>query len=171
MAIFVALLRGINVGTAKRVAMADLKDLFSSMNYRNVTTVLNSGNVIFEGEEVSESKLESAFAERFGFSSNFVVLSSGKLRRIVEKNPIAEIPEASRFLVAFIKNAAQREKLLPLSREDWNPEAFALGEHAAYLWCPEGSLVSRLNQTVNKALRDGVTTRNWSTVLKLLKAA
>jgi uncharacterized protein (DUF1697 family) len=169
MPVFIALLRGINVGTAKRVAMADLRSLFFELGYKDVVTLLNSGNVVFSGSKVSEAGLESAFEKRFGFSSNMTVIGAAELRSIVEQNPIAEIPEHSRFFVAFMKNAAQREKLLPLSREVWHPGVLAIGERAAYLWCPEGSLESPLSKALNKALKDGVTVRNWATVLKLLK--
>ena len=167
----VALLRGINVGSAKRVPMADLKALFESLGYKNVKTLLNSGNVVFSGSKLSEEKIETAFAKRFGFSSRITLVSAEELAAIVEENPIGEIPDAARFVVSFLKTAAHREQVAALEKTEWHPEAFALGKRVAYMWCPDGVLASRVAVAVNKALKDGVTARNWATVLKIKNAA
>ena len=167
MAKYVALLRGINVGTAKRVQMADLSALFSGLGYKDVKTLLNSGNVVFSGTRAAELKIEAAFSERFGFSSRITVVGSEELSGIVKDNPITEISDPSRFLVAFLKTESHREILMPMREAVWHPEALALGKRVAYMWCPEGVLASRLGEAVNKALKDSVTVRNWSTVLKL----
>lgn len=164
---YIALLRGINVGTAKRVAMADLRELFEGLNYKDVKTLLNSGNVVFSGGKAPEAKIEAAFTERFGFSCRITVVGAAELVEIVEANPIVEIPDPSRFMVHFLKNAEQREHLLPLVKTVWHPEVIALGKRVAYTWCPEGVLASRLNEAVGKILKDSVTARNWATVLKL----
>lgn len=163
----IALLRGINVGTAKRVPMAGLRDLFAQLGYKNVKTLLNSGNVVFSGGAAPEHRIEAAFAARFGFSSRITVISASELNAAIEKNPITEIPDPSRFLVAFLKTAAHTEQLAPLLEKAWDPEAFALGSRVAYLWCPDGILASPLGGAVNRTLRDSVTSRNWATVLKL----
>ena len=147
--------------------MADLSALFVSLGYKDVKTLLNSGNVVFAGPKVVESKIEAAFTERFGFSSRITIVGSKEMSEIVQANPIAEIPDPSRFLVAFLKTEAHRELLAPIQEAVWHPEAFALGKRAAYLWCPEGVLASRVGEAVNKTLKDSVTIRNWSTVLKL----
>jgi uncharacterized protein (DUF1697 family) len=166
----IALLRGINVGTAKRVAMADLRELFEGLGYKNVKTLLNSGNVVFAGSTASESRIETAFTKRFGFSSRMTVISAAEIDAAVTDNPLQEIPDPSRFLVAFLKTSAHREELLPLAKADWHPESFALGQRVAYMWCPEGVLASPLANAVNKLLKDSVTVRNWATVLKILAA-
>jgi uncharacterized protein (DUF1697 family) len=171
MPMHVALLRGINVGTAKRVAMADLKALFEDLGYRNVKTLLNSGNVVFSGNKPSEEKIEAAFTKRFGFSSRITLVSAEELAAIVQENPIAEIPDTSRFLVSFLKTAAHREQVAALEKREWHPEALALGKRVAYMWCPEGVLASALAAAVNKLSKDGVTARNWATVLKIKNAA
>ena len=167
MAKHIALLRGINVGAAKRVSMADLSAFFSGLGYKDVKTLLNSGNVVFSGAKAVESKIEAAFTEHFGFSSRITLVGAEELSGIVKDNPIAEIPDPSRFLVAFLKTESHRELLGPMRKADWRPEVLALGKQVAYMWCPDGVLESRLAQAVNKALKDSVTVRNWSTVLKL----
>jgi hypothetical protein len=54
-------------------------------------------------------------------------------------------------------------------QQEWGPEALALGTRVAYLWCADGILASRPAEAVSRALGDGVTTRNWATVTKLLQ--
>jgi len=164
----IALLRGINVGRAKRVAMEDLRGLFAGLGCRDVTTLLNSGNVVFLGPAaLSEARIEKAFAERFGFSSRITVVEGSELIAAVEENSIAEIPDPSRFLVAFPKSSEAFDRLRLLEKQAWHPDILAIGTRAAYLWCHEGVLDSPLNKAVAKALGDSVTARNWTTILKL----
>ncbi len=168
----VALLRGINVGTAKRVAMATLRDVFAELGYSEVCTLLNSGNVVFTSTRGSpasaETKIEKAILATFGFSARVTVLSAAELAEIISGNPLGRIAkDPSRYLVTVLKRPGDRARLVALTQQDWNPELLALGTRAAYLWCPEGMLVGRLAEAVNRVLGDGATTRNWATMTKL----
>ena len=170
---YAALLRGINVGRAKRVAMSDLRALVESLGFSEVKTLLNSGNVAFTGEaaepdEVGEA-IETALRERLALVSRVTVLTQQGLAAAVAENPFATVgAEPSRLLVAFLRDpAAGGQKLQALTARAWTPDAFALGSRAAYLWCVGGILESALAETVGKSLGDTVTTRNWATVLKL----
>jgi uncharacterized protein (DUF1697 family) len=168
----VALLRGINVGRAKRVAMADLRALVTDLGYRDVRTLLNSGNVVFTGPRAdprdAASCIEKALPTRLGVPARVTVLSAAELAAAVAENPLLEVAaDPTRLLIAFLSNPADRPKLEPLVKQDWAPEALAVGTRVAYLWCAEGILASRLSEAVNRALGDAVTTRNWATVLKL----
>lgn len=168
----VALLRGINVGRAKRVAMADLRALVADLGYRDVRTLLNSGNVVFtaSGEAPGNAafRIEEALAARLGVRSRITVVTAGELAAAVAENPLLDVAgDPSRLLVAFLADPADRPRLEPLLAEDWAPQALALGARVAYLWCPEGVLASRLPEAVGRLLGDAVTTRNWATVLKL----
>jgi uncharacterized protein (DUF1697 family) len=162
----IAFLRGINVGKAKRVAMAELRAMFEELGYNDVKTLLNS--VVFSGPVVkSEAKIEEAFTARFGFSSRFTIISGADLEAAVNENPLGDFGDHSRFFVAFLRTAAHRSRLETVAGQDWGAEGFGQGTRWAYLWCPEGILSSPLNAAVTKALGDGVTARNWATVLKL----
>ena len=166
----IALLRGINVGKAKRIAMADLRELFTGLGYTEVTTLLNSGNVLFTSSDPqpAAAALEAAIQKRFGFPSRVAVLSAAELDAAVAANPFAQIAsDPSRFLVAFVPHADSLKPLVPLIVRSWHPEALALGPRCAYLWCPEGILASPANQAVTRALGEAVTARNWNTLLKL----
>jgi uncharacterized protein (DUF1697 family) len=168
----VALIRGINVGRAKRVAMADLRALVEGLGYRDVRTVLNSGNVVFTSPRAAPDtvavRIEKALAADLGVSARVIVLTAEELAEAVAENPLLDVADdASRLLVIMFSNLADREKLEPLMTQDWVPEALAIGKRVAYLWCPEGILASRLYESVSRALGDRVTARNWATVLKL----
>ncbi|MBC7927426.1 MAG: DUF1697 domain-containing protein [Bryobacteraceae bacterium] len=173
----VALIRGINVGRAKRVAMADLRQLFSGLGYRHATTLLNSGNVVFvddTGETTQQisAKLESAFASRIGFSARIIVLTAVELRSVVEADPLSHVAtEPSRYLVAFLDSSDWSAPVKQLAGQDWTPEILATGPRAVYAWCPNGISGGRLAEELNRTLKDSSTARNWASVTKLLKLA
>jgi uncharacterized protein (DUF1697 family) len=168
----VALIRGINVGRAKRVAMADLRALVEDLGYGEVRTLLNSGNVVFTTARAAPgnaaARIEKALASKLGVAARVLVLTAEELARAVAANTLQEIGDnPSRLLVAVLNNQADLAKLEPLREQDWTPEVLALGPHVAYLWCPEGVLASRLAEAVNRVLGDAVTMRNWATLVKL----
>ena len=169
---YVALLRGINVGRAKRVAMADLRALIEGLGARDVRTLLNSGNVVFTAAREDPNRLaariEAALENEVGVSSRATVLGAAELARIIAENTIVEIAtDPSRLLVAVLRETADLKKLEPLLEQTWDPSTLALGSRAAYLWCPEGQLKSRIPEAVERLVGDGVTTRNWRTISKL----
>jgi uncharacterized protein (DUF1697 family) len=168
----VALLRGINVGKAKRVAMADLRALLEGLGYGDVRTLLNSGNVVFTAGRTAPDKaaarIEAALTDRLGVSARVTVLTAAELAAAVADNPLLGIAsDPARFLIAVLRDPADRTKVLPLTKQDWAPEAVAVGKRVAYLWCADGILASPVAAAVNRALGDGVTARNWATVQKL----
>jgi uncharacterized protein (DUF1697 family) len=166
----VALLRGINVGRAKRIAMADLRELFEALGLTDVRTLLNSGNVVFRAgaRPVSDAAIERALEKRLGVSSRVTVLTAAELASVVRENPLLQVARhPSRLLVTFLRDRGDRKRLAPLAQRLWVGESFAIGTRVAYLWCPGGSIDSPLNQTVNRLLGDAATTRNWATVTKL----
>jgi uncharacterized protein (DUF1697 family) len=168
----VALIRGINVGRAKRVAMADLRELVEGLGYRDVRTLLNSGNVVFTvpgaARKNHAARIEEAMTERLGVSARVTVLTADELAAVVADNPHGRIAtDPSRLLVTVLTAPADRKGLLPLARKDWSPEAFGIGRRAAYVWCPKSMLESPLFTAVTRLVGDGATTRNWATVTKL----
>ncbi|HEY3175846.1 MAG TPA: DUF1697 domain-containing protein [Candidatus Polarisedimenticolia bacterium] len=172
----VALIRGINVGRAKRVAMADLRALVDALGYREVRTLLNSGNVVFTAPAKAPgdpgARIEKGLATRLGVSARVTVLSAEELAVAVAENPLLDVAaDPSRLLVAVPARREDRTRLEPLLKRDWAPEVLALGSRVAYLWCPSGVLESRLPEAVGRVLGDSVTTRNWATMTKILALA
>ena len=172
----VALLRGINVGRANRIAMGDLRALFERLGYGDVRTLLNSGNLVFtvSGAAASDagSRIEKAMTTRLGVSARVIVIKAKEFAAIVAENPLGGLMEdPSRFLVTVLASAADRNRLEELQKKNWAPEALAVGRRAAYLWCAAGILKGPLNLAVSRALGDAGTSRNWATTLKLLALA
>ena len=153
--------------------MADLSALVESLGYRNVRTLLNSGNVVFaaggKGGDPA-ARIEKAMATKLGVSARVTVLSAAELALAVKENSVG-FSDPSRMLVAFLNNPADRKRLEPLKRQDWTPEGLAIGTRVAYLWCPAGMIESPLANAVGKLLGDAATTRNWTTVTKLNEIA
>jgi uncharacterized protein (DUF1697 family) len=169
----VALLRGINVGKAKRVAMADLRAAVESLGFGGVRTLLNSGNVVYTApgtppDEAAE-RIEAAVRERTGVSSRVTVLSAAEVGEAVAACPWRSEPSLnpSRLLVAALRDPAERARFAPLEEGDWGTSRFAAAGRFAYVWCPDGVLESPLPDALARALGDRVTTRNWATLLKL----
>jgi uncharacterized protein (DUF1697 family) len=172
---FVALLRGINVGKAKRVAMADLRLAVEGLGYQNARTLLNSGNIVLDAPGATSAKVASGIEEvlekKIGVPSRLTVLTAAEFGIVLEQNPFAQIADnPSRLMVAFLTDPRDISKLESLAARDWTPEQLGLGERVAYIWCPDGLAESKLVEQVGRALRDGVTIRNWATVLKIGKA-
>lgn len=169
---YVALLRGINVGRAKRVAMADLRQLVEGLGFTQVRSLLNSGNVVFQAEGTSAgaaaAAIEEALVLKLGVAARVFVLDSEELAAIVAANPLLDVADNhSRLMVFVLGDPDQRGRLAALVEQDWGCEQLALGERAAYVWCPEGVLDSAPALALGKQLGDGTTSRNWSTLMKL----
>lgn len=171
MTTWVGLLRGINVGRAKRVAMADLRALVQEAGYSDVRTLLNSGNVVFRGPRARPTqvaaRLEQAIEACVGFHVHVVVLDAAAIDAVVREHTLTQADNPSRLLVAFMQDVAGLRALDALVLQDWSPEAMAVGTRAAYVWSPAGVLDSVVFEAVARALGTRVTTRNWATVQKL----
>jgi uncharacterized protein (DUF1697 family) len=167
----VALLRGINVGKAKRIAMADLRSLCEGLGYRDVKTLLNSGNLVFSAPRAdakAAAKIEKEILARLGVSSRVLVLTTAELDAIMDENPFDEAEtNPSRFLVSVLANDVDRARLEALAKQDWGSDRLGVGARAAYLWCPNGMLESPPALAIGKLAGDATTSRNWATMKKL----
>ncbi len=169
---YVALLRGINVGKAKRIAMADLRALVESLGYHDVQTLLNSGNIVFASTAAkarnATGRISAALTEALGVSARVTTLSAQEIGEIVDENPLLPVmTDPSRMMVSVLADAAYRVQLEPLTQAAWGDERIALGTRVAYVWCANGLLESAIFKQLDRTLRDAVTTRNWATMLKL----
>jgi uncharacterized protein (DUF1697 family) len=152
--------------------MADLRGLLADLGYREVQTLLNSGNLVFSaGREKPRrigERIEVAMREELGVSAPVTVLTAAAFSTVVEENSLSEVAkDPARFLVAFCNDAGRLKQLKPLTQQPWSPEALAVGSVAAYLWCASGILESRLAEAVGRVLGESTTTRNWTTVTKI----
>jgi uncharacterized protein (DUF1697 family) len=165
----IALLRGINVGTAKRIAMAVLKRVVEDLGCTNVKTLLNSGNVIFTTPRtVTGATLQKAIRDATGVDSRTTVLTAAELATVMKENPLHGVATNHSLLFAYMpQTSALLPKFTAMLATDWAPEVLAVGSRAAYAWSPNGSLAGQLFGLVNKQFGDTVTARNWATLLKI----
>lgn len=170
---FVALLRGVNVGKAKRVPMAELRALLGDLGYTGVATLLNSGNAVFDATKGSPAThaadIAGAIASKLHVDVPVIVKSAEELASIVDDNTLApEASDHSRLLVAFVQDPVDLQPLVA-GTEPWvvAPERFLVGRSAAYLHCANGILESKAATALLGKAGKAATTRNWATVLKL----
>jgi uncharacterized protein (DUF1697 family) len=168
---YIALIRGINVGTAKRVAMADLRASLAVRGLTDVKTLLNSGNVIFSaagGKAGHAATIAAALHQDCGVQAGVVVLSAPELTSIIAANGLTKIAtDPSRLLITIYASPADRVRFTPLAETGWAPDALQIGPAALYAWCQAGAIDSKLARAVTRAMGPHATTRNWATLQKL----
>jgi uncharacterized protein (DUF1697 family) len=170
----IALLRGVNLGGSRKVAMADLRAMLTDMGYADVQSLLQSGNVVFRCRAKSsadlERRLEKECEARLGLSSDFHVRTVRDWESIVADNPFpAEaLADPAHLLVLFLKDAPRAPAVDALEAAITGRERVRAVGRQAYLVYPDGVGRSRLTTALlDKHLGGRGTARNWNTVLKL----
>lgn len=171
----VALLRGINVGKAKQVAMADLAAAVESCGYDDVKTLLRSGNVVFTGPARlpagAADRLEAALLARTGVRSSFVLLGAAELAAALEADPLRAVAtDPARELLTFLDAPPAAGTAAPAA-DEIAPDRVVLGGRVVYSWHPDGVARSRVSPAWWKGLDRVITARNRSTAEKLLALA
>ena len=171
---YIALLRGINVGGHRKVPMAALRQLMSDLNFKNVKTYIQSGNIIFlPDEKHPETQLakiiSNAILEDFGFEVPVVVKTADAIKKAVEANPFSA--EATETLhLTFLSEIPKPGYVDALNSTDFLPDQFIIQEAYAYLHIPGKYHKTKIsNAFFEKKLSINATTRNWNTVLKLIE--
>jgi uncharacterized protein (DUF1697 family) len=167
---YVGLLRGINVGTAKRIAMADLTRVFVDQGFDNVRTLLQSGNVVFDAARAPDARaIEDAIHAATGVRAALMVIDEERFRAVVDANPLLDdVEDPSRALVDFLDGAVDVAAIVRPSDGELAPERIAFGDGAIYQWCPDGVSKTKLPPRFFAELGVTCTGRNLRTVDKLL---
>ena len=172
MPVYIALLRGINVG-GKRMKMADLRDMFTNIGFQDVQTLLASGNVIFQTKEDNQGKLvadiENAIQLTFGFDSKIIIRTLEQIEAVITKNPfnMDEIA-GNRLLVTFLRDTPSNEAIQAFEEFHQTNEAVHISDEEIFIHYPDGAGQSKLsNNVIEKKLDIVGTARNWNTVIKI----
>ena len=165
------LLRGVNVGKHNRVAMADLRNVLAGIGATDVTTYLQSGNAVVTAEpDGLADRVEHALAETLGLPVRVLVRTTGDLRTVVDANPFPDKVATPKLLhVAFLEHEPDPAVVDTFGLRQGSDE-IALGDRALYLSYQTRSFDSPINEVLNR-LPGAWTTRNWTTVTKLLELA
>jgi len=169
----VALLRAINLGPARRIAMGDLRALLVA-GYADVSTHIASGNVLLSSDLAPPDlarELERLIAGRFGFEVPVVVRTRDELAAIVASDPLAHVAtDPRRYQVSFLERPPDAATASRIEAAAVEPEAVALAGREIFAWHPNGIVRSPLARALGERSL-GATARNWRTVMKLLELA
>ncbi len=177
MSTYIALLRGINVTGHNKIKMIHLKQLFVDLGFSGVVTYIQSGNVIFQSEQLVISNIEQiiikAIKKHFGYSIKVLVVTKSQLSTIFNSNPFIERKNIDMTKLhvtllskqTYIVGIEQIEGLIAT-----NDDEFIVIDKSVYLYCPNGYGRTKLNNNLfEKKLKADATTRNWKTITKLIE--
>lgn len=172
---YVALLRGINVGGNVLVSMAKLKEVFEALGFGNVKTLLASGNVIFQAQKTEPAKLAGNIADAmektFKRRVDVIVLAIEELAKLQDRNPFKGIkvtPE-TRLYVTFLSERPKSARIPKLPSADFKILSVKDGMVCSVLRLSADKGTVDLMGAIEKEFGKKVTTRNWNTVLKIIK--
>jgi uncharacterized protein (DUF1697 family) len=173
---YVALLRGINVGGKNPIRMPALKAAFEQDGFDNVSTYIQSGNVLFDSRDADSvemtRRIERMLAEGFDYVPTVVVRNRRQMRAIVERAPKGFGSQPARYLydVVFLKEPLKaKEALEHLSMNPAVDEAHAGTGVLYFSRLTAKATASRLNRIASSPIYPSVTIRNWNTTTKLLR--
>ena len=179
MTVFISLLRGINVSGHNMIKMAELKALYESLGFKNVTTYIQSGNVVFltdkDDPELAEKTIENAIQKRFSSVVTVIIRRPEELGCVIKANPFhgSKGVDEERLYVTFLRSkpsAAVAKALVPAAAK--SPDQYEIKGREVYLYCPNGYGKTLLSNTFfEKKLRIMASTRNWKTVNTLYAMA
>lgn len=171
MPIYIAMLRGINVGGNKHVKMDQLRTSFEALGLQQVKTYIQSGNVVFKAATISPAaltkKIENKILSQFGFSASVICRTVHEIEKTIKNNPFIHQPgiDHEKFHVAFLSQAPAPAALTKLASLTLAPDQSCCLGREVYLYFPNGHSGSSLwKYPLDGVLSVVTTTRNWRTV-------
>ncbi|MGV7105147.1 DUF1697 domain-containing protein [Flavobacterium sp. U410] len=176
MTTYISILRGINVSGKNIIKMDALKTLYQSLEFDNITTYIQSGNVIFTSSLSDTTLLEQKISEQiksnYGYEIPVIVMKFEQLKQIIENNPFLEDnsnnPEWMH--ITFLSATPIMTTSSAIEEKIQNEEKLSIAKNAVYLYCPKGYGQTKLTNTfLESKLKVKTTTRNWKTTNELLR--
>lgn len=175
---YIAFLRAVNVGGHNKIKMDDLKKLFLSLGYKNVETVIQSGNVIFESGEKNLKKITAKIEEKlFGFMKKEIkvfVRASYELENIIKSKPFGdtEADDEIKTYVFFLYEEPGTKIKLPLVSGNGEVNIFKKSGLQLFMLVRKvPGKASSPNELVDKSFGVATTARNWNVVRKIVEKA
>ncbi len=179
--IYIALLRGINVGGKNKIKMADLKQILINSGLQSVQTFIQSGNVLFESTEEESGlklKLEEEIQKAFQFPVPVILRTAGELEQLIRNKPFsneqlaqaAAATESETFYVALFAAPIPEKDLEKLATVRSGKELFQAAGRDLYLLFDDSVRNSKMSGVLQRMSRPP-TIRNWNTLNKLLELA
>ena len=178
MSIYISILRGINVGGHNQIKMDVLRQLYAELDFVDIQTYIQSGNVVFRAEATDTQTVEAAIANKIfntlGFAVPVLVLTIDKLRKAMESNPFSSDSnmEASFQHLTFLSATPDGDLLSKIASGNYSPDEYRCSGKTIYLYCPTGYGNTKLTNTFfEKKLKLTATTRNLRTANELMAMA
>ncbi len=175
---YIALLRGINVSGHKIIEMETLRKVLEELDFKNISTYIQSGNILFRSAENETATLERQIAgligKHFGFDVPVMVVTPGDLKKIVDDNPYAtqQLEDPAQPYISFLSEIPSVEKLEELKAIDFKGDNFINIGKTLYIHYVKSAGDSKLsNVIIENKLKLSSTARNWKTVNKLIELA
>lgn len=174
---YVAFLRGINVGGHNKLKMADLRQAFTLWGFQNPTTLLASGNVIFDAQDTDPVALAATVRkginETFGMEVSVIVRTLDQIKGLVDQDPFSEITvtNQTRLYVTFLPESHQSSMKVPDEppEQDFKILSVSAGEVCSVLTLTPQSRTIKAMDLLEQAFGINITTRNWNTIIKITK--
>ena len=172
MPVYIALLRGINIGPHKRMKMEKLVASCAACGWAGARTYIQSGNVVFKATGKSSpdalgKKLAAQIVADFGFSSEVIMRSKEEMEKIIARNPLLKQRgvDPEKLHVAFLAEQPQPEAVKKLESLTLAPDQARVLKKEIYFYFPNGVSGSSLwKHPLDQVLKASVTMRNWNTV-------
>ena len=176
MGIYVAMLRGINVGGKGLLKMDALRLLVTGLGHSDVSTYIQSGNVVFASRKGTAATIadgiEARIKKDLGMQVTVIVRSGAELAEIVQKNPFLPGADPVTLYVIFLASPPERAALTRLDAKQVAPDEFRVAGREVYARYPNGYGRSKMtNSFFENRLRLRGTARNWTTVTRLAELA
>ena len=170
--LYIALLKGINVGGHKKVPMAELRELLTKSGFENVQTYIQSGNVILEYSEKNTQKIEGiikkAILGYFGFEVSVLVKTREDLKHIFSDCPFSEDKKKASYFM-MLHDIPDNDSVKEASEKGYDGEAYKIIKNCIYYYSAKGFGQSKFNVNFfERKLETFATARNYNTMVKLL---
>jgi len=171
---FLSILRGINVSGQKKIPMLELKKLYEELHFENITTYIQSGNVIFNSKNAKDlsKQIEKKIFERYNFNVPVIIRTPVEMQSIIEGNLFLKQKDIdiTKLHVVYLTDGPKQGNIDKLNTYNYEPDKFYLSGKEVYLYCPNGYGNTKLtNSFFENKLKVTATTRNWNTTNELLK--
>ena len=174
MSTWVVLLRGVNVGGANRLAMADLRNVVTALGHTEVSTYIQSGNVVLRSDRKDRAAMAdeicAGIQAKSGLSVAAVLRTPKELRASLAANPYKEAPDGARTLITYLSDAPAAADVARLETDRFLPDQFVVMASELYGLYPNGAGRSKMTlDYFEKRLHVHGTSRNLNTVAKLIE--
>jgi len=172
MNVYIALLRGINVGGHKKILMADLRELLTKSGLENVQTYIQSGNIVFhsfeKNKQILELKIHESIKEQFEFEVSVLVKSNSELQQIFDNCPFVEEKKQNSYFTMLHDKPAEA-LVIEASEKIYKGEEYYIINDCIYFYCAKGYGQAKFNiNFFERKLKTSATARNYKTIVKLL---